>query len=132
MNLIMSIAKLDSNGVRVEKWAAIDGEWKFTKHLAKYLGPSDRDRRPPVGMARASARFRDGELLLKVKLSRNERTTAGVFVRFQSPDAPYAVAQIGGFDRAYAISEYHPGLGWFSRATAGTKSKCPSPDNQSD
>src|SRR5439155_411415 len=56
----------------------------------------------------------------RVKLGKNKDTSGGIFVRFQSPDTPYAIAQIGAWDRAYAISEYQPGLGWIARASAGS------------
>jgi hypothetical protein len=118
----MSTAKLDEKEIRVDKWAAISGKWKFTKNSAQYLGPTPGQPTPPVGLARGSVRFRDGLICSKVKLSKNEATTAGFFVRFQSPDSPYAVAQIGAWDRAYAISEYQPGFGWIARASAGSLS----------
>jgi hypothetical protein len=57
-----------------------------------------------------------------VKLSKNAATAGGFFVRFHSPDSPYAIAQIGGWDRAYAIGEYQPGFGWVARASAGALS----------
>jgi hypothetical protein len=107
---------------RIEKWAAIEGKWKFSKSACQYLGPTENQSRQPIGMARAASRFRDGTISLKVKLSRNKGTTAGVFVRFQSIDSPYCVVGIGAFDRAYAIFEYHPGAGWIGRAYAGSLS----------
>src|SRR4051794_2300969 len=110
----MATVKVDSNETRVDKWAAINGKWKFTKGTAQYLGPAPEQPPPPVGLARASIRFRDGLISSRVKLSKNKDTTAGFFVRFQSPDAPYAVAQVGAWDRAYAIAEYQPGLGWIA------------------
>jgi hypothetical protein len=112
----------DKNEIRIEKWAAINGKWKFTKGAAQYQGPTPEQPSPPVGLARSSVRFRDGLVCSKVKLSKNKDTTAGFFVRFQSPDMPYAIAQIGAWDRAYAISEYQPGLGWIARASAGSLS----------
>jgi hypothetical protein len=116
----MTTVKADANETRIDKWAAIAGKWKFGKNIAHYLGSVPEQARWPFGLARASNRFRDGMIYSRVKLSRNEKTTAGFLVRFQSVDSPYCVAQIGGWDKAYAISEYQPGTGWIARATAGS------------
>lgn len=118
----MSAANGDLTEVRIEKWAAIEGKWKFAKGNAHYQGPTAKDSRTPIGLARASQRFRDGIISCRIKLSRNEKTSAGIFVRFQSLDAPYCLALIGAYDRAYAISEYQPGAGWIARAMAGNLS----------
>lgn len=106
---------------KVEKWAAIAGRWKFTKGGAKYLGPEE-GAAFPLGIARAAQRFRDGAIRTTVKLKRNSKTTAGIVIGYQSPNAPYTVAQIGAFDRAYAISDYLPDAGWVARASAGSLS----------
>ena len=118
----MTTAKSDPGEVHVDKWAAIEGKWKFKNGHAQYLGPSSEGARMPIGLAKASARFRDGSVCSRMKLSRNERTTAGIFIRFQSLDAPFCLAQIGAYDRAYAISEYQPGGGFIGRAVAGSLS----------
>ena len=117
----MSGLKLVEKETTVDKWAAISGKWKFTKNGAHYLGPTP-SQPAPVGLARGSERFRDGLICSKVKLSKNAATAGGFFVRFFSPDSPYAIAQIGGWDRAYAIGEYQPGFGWVARASAGALS----------
>jgi hypothetical protein len=106
---------------KVEKWAAIAGRWKFSKGGAKYLGP-DEGAAFPLGLARAAQRFRDGTIRTTVKLKRNTKTSAGVLIGYQSPNAPYTVAMIGGYDRAYVIADYLPDLGWIARATAGSLS----------
>jgi hypothetical protein len=118
----MSTVIGDETETRIEKWAAINGKWPFSKTSAEYLGPEPDQPAPPIGLARGSARFRDGLICSTVKLSRNENTSAGFFVRFQSTDAPYALAQIGAGNRAYAISEYQPGAGWIARKSAGSLS----------
>jgi hypothetical protein len=117
----MSAVKVDEKETRVDKWAAINGKWKFTKTAAQYLGPT-LDQPTPVGLARGSVRFRDGVICSRVKLNKNEATTAGFFVRFQSTDSSYAVAQLGALERAYVISEYQPGFGYIARASAGSLS----------
>jgi hypothetical protein len=118
----MIAAKMEDKETRVDKWAAISGKWKFTKNSAQYLGPTHDQLTPLVGLARSSVRFRDGLICTKLKLSKNEATEGGIFVRFHSPDSPYAIAQIGAFERAYVISEFRPGFGWIARASAGALS----------
>ena len=39
---------------------------------------------------------------------------------YQSPNSSYWVAQLGAYERAYAISEYRPGHGWSPIAAAGS------------
>lgn len=104
---------------KIEKWAAISGRWKFTKTGASYHGP-DEGAASPLGIARASQRFQDGTITAAVRLQRNKDTSAGIVVGYQSPKAPYTVAQIGGYGRAYDISDYLPEVGWISRTAAGT------------
>ena len=117
----MTKANIDEKEIRIDKWAAINGKWTFTKDIVQYLGPTP-DQPQPVGLARASVRFRDGLMSSKVTLSRKVKTSAGFFVRFQSPESAYAVASIGGWERAYAIGEYQPGIGWYVRSSAGSLS----------
>jgi hypothetical protein len=118
----MGSATIDEKQTLIDKWAAISGKWKFVNKSAQYLGPTLDPSSPPAGFARASIRFRDGLVCSNVKLSRDQKTTAGFFVRFQSTDMPYALAQIGAYDRAYAISEFMPGHGWMARASASALS----------
>lgn len=104
----------------VKNWAAIAGRWTFDDDLARYHGPDDASGRSPLGIALGSKRFRDGRITTRIKLSRNQRTAAGVVFGYQSLNSPYLAAQIGGFDKAYAISEYRPGHGWVAHADAGS------------
>ncbi len=106
--------------VTVDRWAAISGRWKFEGQSAVYEGPADIQSGPPFGIALGSIRFRDGCIVSRARLTRNERTSAGVLFGYQSLESPYFVASIGGFDKAYSICEYRPGHGWFSIADAGT------------
>lgn len=106
---------------KVEKWAAISGRWKFPKTGVHYLGP-DEGAAYPLGIARAAQRFQDGKITTWIKLKRNIKTSAGIVIGYQSPKAPYTVAQIGGYDRAYDISDYLPDVAWVSLAAAGALS----------
>jgi len=131
----------DSQTRTIEKWAAIAGRWQFQGTTARYLGPDDPKSRPALGIAPqsrpalgiaiGSARFRDGDIETRIRLSRNERTSAGIVFGFQSLESPYLIASIGGFDNAYSIAEYRPGLGWFSYAGAGSLSNVSADEDHS-
>lgn len=106
----------------VEKWAAIAGRWSFDGPSATYQGPDISRSMPSLGLALGSVRFRDGQISTRIKLNRNERTAAGIVFGYQSLNSPYLVAQLGGYGKAYAISEFRPGHGWLSLADAGALS----------
>jgi len=103
----------------VERWAAIAGRWTFYEKTAQYQGPEERQPWPPLGLARASLPFRDGVIRSRIRLSRTEKTTGGLFLGFQSVKSLYFMAQIGGFDRAYALAEHRPEVGWRLLDSAG-------------
>lgn len=103
----------------IERWAAVAGRWKFGAGTAEYLGPSEPKASIPVGIALGSIPFRDGTFTTTIRLARQERTTAGVVVGYRSLNAEWTAAQIGAYDKAYAISQYRPGVGWSSIASAG-------------
>lgn len=114
--------KVDAVPTLVKKWAAIAGQWRFTKSEVEYHGPTNKGSGPPLGLALGSLRFRNGEVKTQVRLTRNQKTTAGIVFGYQSLNSAYLVAQIGAFEKAYAISEYRPGHGWISLADAGSLS----------
>ncbi|MEX0700540.1 MAG: hypothetical protein WD069_00450 [Planctomycetales bacterium] len=98
------------------------GRWRFDGSTATYLGPAQPESRIKLGLALGSERFRDGRITTRIKLTRNRSTSAGIVFGYQSLAAPYFVAQIGGFEKAYSIAEYRPDEGWISRADAGSLS----------
>jgi hypothetical protein len=103
----------------VLEFAAIDGRWRFDRDEAVFEGPGDPRSRWPLGLARAAGRFRDGVIHTKITLDRLEKTTGGVFFGYESERSSFFAAQIGAYDRAYAISEYRPDVGWKSITDAG-------------
>lgn len=108
---------------KVDKWAAIAGRWKFSKKEATYLGPDESFKGGmPLGIVLGSQRLRDGTIKTTIKLKRNENTSAGIVIRFQSLIARYLTVQLGGWNRAYAIGEYLPEIGWVPLSTAGSLS----------
>ena len=52
-----------SSPLKIEKWAAVAGRWKFSKSGAKYLGHDEQSNgRSPIGIALGPQRFRDGTI----------------------------------------------------------------------
>jgi hypothetical protein len=103
----------------VKKWAALAGRWKFSGKTAEYEGPDKPGMSSPLGLARASLPFRDGVIRTRIKLSRTEKTAGGILFGFQSVNSTYFSAALGAFDKAYAIVEHQPGIGWIERSSAG-------------
>lgn len=103
----------------MDKWAALEGRWKFTGAEARYLGPSKPESPLPYGLALGSIPFRDGKIRTRVRIKTTELTTAGIVIGYQSMNAEWISVQIGAYERAYAISIYRPGKGWEAIAAAG-------------
>lgn len=103
----------------IEKWAALEGRWTFAGREARYLGPSNADGAVPYGLALGSLPFRDGTIRTTMRIARQEKTSAGIVIGYQSMNAEWVSVQIGAYDRAYCISVYRPGVGWVSIALAG-------------
>lgn len=110
------------SAIDLTKFAALAGRWRFQGRTATYLGGEEKPGRARFGIALSAARFRSGRVSVGVSLSRTERTTAGVMFGYQSLQAPYLVAQIGAYSRAYALSEFRSGEGWTGIADAGNLS----------
>ena len=72
-----------------------------------------------LGLAVCGQPFRDGTIRTRIKLARNEKTTACVLLGFKDLTTRHVVAQIGAYDSAYAVSEYRPNFGWAALASAG-------------
>jgi hypothetical protein len=104
---------------RVDRWAALTGRWVFSVDRAKYRGPDERTVSIPLGLAIGAPTFRDGSLRTRLKLSQANGTTGGLVVGYTAITAPYVAIQIGAYDKAYAVSEYRPDVGWVALASAG-------------
>jgi hypothetical protein len=110
---------------RVTNWAAIAGRWTFDGDSCLFTGPTSQESNPanavaPVGIALGAPTFRDGIVRTRVTLSRNSKTTAGILLGFASTKAPHIIVQIGAYDRAYAVTEYRPDVGFFALDSAGS------------
>src|SRR5208283_2844911 len=111
----------DPREVALDQFAAISGRWRFNHEpaTAQFDGPDDSAQGWPLGLARAAGRFRDGVIRTSITLNQLEKTGGGIFFGFETNESPYCVAQLGAFERAYAITEYRPGRGWIAIAQAG-------------
>jgi hypothetical protein len=103
----------------ITKWAAMTGRWVFSNGKAVYRGPDDQTIAVPLGLAIGAPTFRDGCLRTTIRLSQAKETTGGLVVGYSAISAPYVAAQVGAYDKAYAISEYRPNFGWSAIASAG-------------
>jgi hypothetical protein len=102
----------------VVNWAAIAGLWSFDKSRSTYKGPTSQSALS-YGLAISDARLHDGTVSAQASLGREGETTAGIVLGY-SPDRGYAIAQLGAYDSAYAVSEWVPSRGWRALETAGT------------
>jgi hypothetical protein len=125
----MSSANVNGNGhsdvpQKADRWAAIAGNWRFEGAGGTYSsssagGDASRDT---FGIALSSLRLPNGVVSLDVELSDSTSSAGGVVVGFESLRRPYVVVSLGGWDRAYAIGQYLPELGWEALELAGSAS----------
>jgi hypothetical protein len=92
------------------RWAAVTGLWKFQGSSATYLGPSAAEG--SYGIAVTNWSLSDGAVRAGISFSGIEGSAAGLVLGFQSERSRYALAQLGGYGRAYSLAEYVPNVGW--------------------
>jgi len=102
---------------KIDKWAGIAGRWSFSNSQVEYQGPESELGR--FGIALAADRMKAGTVRLKYRLSSNQETTAGIIFGYRSINSPYYIAEVGAWDRAYAIAEFRPERGWFALQAVG-------------
>lgn len=116
----LSVKKWDA----VEKWAAIDGQWSFSK-----TGPHFTPGQKPdnLGIALANVRFRDGVVRCHLTFQDREAKdkhnpmqdeSAGIILGYHSEMRTYHVVGLGAFNASYAIWEF-TGTGWYGRRVSG-------------
>jgi hypothetical protein len=114
---------LASNEVQVSNWAALAGRWEFKPDIARYEGMASHPgptSESPYGLARCGINLQDGIVRCAITLSRNEKTSAGIVLGFQSLSQPYALVQLGAWGRAYSLGEHIPSYGWSELSGAGS------------
>lgn len=93
------------------KWAPIAGRWEFENDLARYLGPEDPAS--PHGVALSVARLRSGSVETSVHFSEKPEGSSGrILFGYNSKTTEYYSIGLGGYGRAYVLSDYQPGEGW--------------------
>jgi hypothetical protein len=97
--------------VHETRWAAVTGVWEFQGSSATYPGPSSPQGQP-YGLAVTNWSLTDGAVRVGVSFSGIEGSAAGLVLGFQSERSRHALAQLGGYGRAYSLAEYVPNVGW--------------------
>jgi hypothetical protein len=110
---------------RVTKWAPIVGRWEISEGAITYLGPQQEQLAHPIGICISNSRFSEGEAKALVHLPEKfggtgDEASGRILLGYKSLDLPYVMVGLGGYNRAYAISQFEPGLGWRAVAVAGS------------
>jgi hypothetical protein len=115
---------IDPAWVSVTQWTPIAGRWTTADLRQRYEGPGATPPPGAHGLALCSARFQDG--LVRVTLLFNgsdgplSGESAGILLGYHAESGAYVVAGLGGFEVAFAIWEFVPGLGWAARRATGS------------
>jgi hypothetical protein len=104
-------------------WAALAGRWTFNSGGAVYEGPLE-DQQPQYGLALSDLRLRDGHSRVTIVFDNlddpSTNISAGIVLGFQSETGSYMNPQLGGWNSAYALSEFVPGEGFRKIKLAGS------------
>jgi hypothetical protein len=104
--------------VLVDRWAAIVGAWSIDGPTAEYLRPQTGVP-APFGIAVSGIRMEEGSVTARITLS--DSTEGRVLIGFRSVTERYISVGLGGYHRAYVLSEFDPSFGWRGSAVAGTE-----------
>jgi hypothetical protein len=104
---------------RITSWAPIIGRWTIENGTVTYNGPEEGPSRP-FGICLSSARFNEGEIKVKVELSA-ETAEGRVLFGFRSLSESYWTVGLGGWQRAYTVSEFDPSFGWQPTSVLGSR-----------
>jgi len=107
----------DSESKPIKSWAPIVGRWTIENGTVTYDGP-ESEAGHPFGICLSSARFGEGKIHVKVELSAD--TAGRVLFGFRSQAETYWTAGLGGYGRAYVLSEFNPTLGWRATTALGS------------
>jgi hypothetical protein len=111
----------------VTKWAPIVGRWDVgAGNQITYLGPEQQQQPFPHGICISNFRFSGGEAKLIVRfpaaaMNPPNDISGQLLLGYRSPDQPYICVGLGGYHRAYAITQYEPVRGWRGLVTAGSQ-----------
>jgi hypothetical protein len=114
------IAEADFQWEPITRWAALAGDWTFHERTARFAGRSVPHGH---GLAVCNEIFQDGRLRCKVRFEGQEGAlddrSAGIVLGYSSESEGYLVIGLGGFQSAYSIWEFVPGVGWVPRKALG-------------
>lgn len=99
-------------------WAAMAGGWSFQGANAEYNRPEDPSQ--PVGVALSSRRVRNGRVSARIRLENPAGNAGRLLLGYNAATRGYYSAGLGGYNRAYVIDEYVPGLRWQAVAAEGS------------
>ncbi len=106
--------------ILVSQWAAIVGTWKVDGSTAVYSKPQS-GMPVPFGISVSGIRLEDGSVTAKVTLSPGADTVGRILLGFRSVEERYVSLGLGGYNRAYVLSEFDPSFGWRGSAVAGSE-----------
>ena len=110
---------------QITKWAPLLGRWEVAERKLTYLGPQESQPIHPFGVCVSNVQFSEGEAKLAVQLPDKfggiaDEASGRLLLGYRSLDRPYLLVGLGGFDRAYTITQFEPGRGWRPLAAAGS------------
>lgn len=105
---------------QIKFWAPILGRWTFKEDEAIYSG-SETESQFPFGICAAGFNLAEGSVTVTVTLSENHDCSGRILLGYRSPDKRYLSIGLGGYRRAYVLSEFVPSEGWRGLAVAGNE-----------
>ena len=111
------MARSDSNGGAMRKWAPIMGRWSVEAETLRYLGPQP-EAAYPYGLCVTREMFTDGRVEAGVRFDGPEG--GRIILGYRSLTDRYLMVGLGGWGRAYTIGEVDPTFGWRGLAVGGT------------
>jgi hypothetical protein len=102
----------------ITSWAPIVGRWTIENGTVTYDGPEEGAANP-FGICLSNARFNEGEIRVKVELSTNG-DVGRVLFGYSPQNGSYWTAGLGGYERAYVLSEFDS-HGWRPTSVLGSR-----------
>lgn len=102
----------------VNQWAGIVGAWTMDGPTADYLR-AQAGVPAPFGIAVSGMRLEEGTVTARITLSLS--TEGRILLGFRSVAERYISVGLGGYHRAYVVSEFDPSFGWRGSAVAGSE-----------
>lgn len=111
------------------RWAALEGRWLFSGAKAVFEGSEGPGY--PIGIAVRDLRLKKGTVRVSASLHDTKEGNARILFGFDPDSGNYFSAGIGGYGRAYALSEFVSGRGWHAVRATGTTANL-KPDTSSE